>query len=145
MSGLPALRCFIFLAADLIILFLPSFGSREALNQMGQGFTLIYRFKSGWMDELFFQPLVFCKICANGPAGQPRDEPPFRDERTPKIVSSGANSTWRGLIFLSNARAWRGASRIPPRFSRMWRKTAFPNRIRRAASKSRSSFAPAGA
>jgi hypothetical protein len=30
MSGLPALRCFIFFAADLIILILPSF-DREAL------------------------------------------------------------------------------------------------------------------
>jgi hypothetical protein len=31
MSGLPALRCFIFLAAEVFILVLPSF-DREALN-----------------------------------------------------------------------------------------------------------------
>jgi hypothetical protein len=41
MSGLPALRCFIFFAADLFILVLPSFG-RKVPEQMGQGFTLIH-------------------------------------------------------------------------------------------------------
>jgi hypothetical protein len=41
MSGLPALRCFIFFAADLFILFLPSF-RREDPEQMGQRFILTY-------------------------------------------------------------------------------------------------------
>src|SRR5260370_40508731 len=61
MSGLPALRCFILFAADLIILVLPSFG-REAPEQMGQGFTLIYRFKFTWMDEFVLKPREFCGI-----------------------------------------------------------------------------------
>jgi hypothetical protein len=61
MSGLPALRCFIFFAADLFILFLPSFG-REAPEQMGQGFTLIYRFKLAWMDEFVFKSREFCRV-----------------------------------------------------------------------------------
>jgi hypothetical protein len=37
MSGLPALRCFIFFAADLFILVLPSF-NRETLAKIGQRF-----------------------------------------------------------------------------------------------------------
>jgi len=41
MSGLPALRCFIFFAADLFMLVLPSF-DREALSKTGQGFVRIY-------------------------------------------------------------------------------------------------------
>jgi hypothetical protein len=43
MSGLPALRCFIFFAADVFILVLPSF-DREVLR-LGQGFIRIYRVK----------------------------------------------------------------------------------------------------
>ena len=43
-SGLPALRCFIFFAADLIILVLPSF-NRETLAKLGQGFVRICLFK----------------------------------------------------------------------------------------------------
>jgi len=41
-SGLPALRCFIFFAADLFILVLPSF-NRETLAKVGQGFIRICR------------------------------------------------------------------------------------------------------
>src|SRR5258708_20949343 len=61
MSGLPALRCFIFFAADLFILVLPSFG-RKVPELMGQGFTLIYRFKFPWMDEFVFKPREFCRV-----------------------------------------------------------------------------------
>ena len=61
MSGLPALRCFIFFAADLIILVLPSF-DREAPEQLGQGFTLIYPFKFAWMDEFVLKPREFCRV-----------------------------------------------------------------------------------
>jgi hypothetical protein len=43
-SGLPALRCFIFFAADLFILVLPSF-NRETLAKVGQGFIHMYRVK----------------------------------------------------------------------------------------------------
>src|SRR5258708_13141055 len=60
MSGLPALRCFIFFAADLFILVLPSFG-RKVPELMGQGFTLIYRFKFPWMDEFVLKPREFCR------------------------------------------------------------------------------------
>jgi hypothetical protein len=45
MSGLPALRCFIFFAADLFILVLPSF-DRETLAEVGQGFVHIAALKS---------------------------------------------------------------------------------------------------
>jgi hypothetical protein len=41
---LPALRCFIFFAADLFILVLPSF-NRETLAKLGQGFLHIAAFK----------------------------------------------------------------------------------------------------
>ena len=57
MSGLPALRCFIFFAADLFILFLPSFG--QEAPEMGQGFTLIYCFKFASMDEFVQRPPEF--------------------------------------------------------------------------------------
>src|SRR5260221_13207878 len=60
MSGLPAPRCFLFFAADLFILVLPSFG-REA-PEMGQGFTLIYRVKFAGMDEFVLKPRKFCGI-----------------------------------------------------------------------------------
>jgi hypothetical protein len=29
---------------------------------MGQGFTLIYRFKPAWMDEFVFKPREFCRV-----------------------------------------------------------------------------------
>src|SRR6202022_3442858 len=61
MSGLPALRCFIFFAADLFILVSPSF-RRKAPEQMGQGFTLIYLFQFAWMDEFVLKPREFCGI-----------------------------------------------------------------------------------
>src|SRR6266436_2668065 len=59
MSGLPALRCFILFAADLIILvYRPSV--EKPPEQMGQGFTHIYRFKLAWMDEFVLEPRIFC-------------------------------------------------------------------------------------
>jgi hypothetical protein len=39
MSGLPALRCFIFFAADLFILLSTSF-AQEVLEQLDRGFKL---------------------------------------------------------------------------------------------------------
>src|ERR1700682_824732 len=51
MSGLPALRCFIFFAADLIILVLPSF-DREAPNNWVRVSPLYTPLNSlGWMNS----------------------------------------------------------------------------------------------
>jgi hypothetical protein len=52
MSGLPALRCFIFFAADLFILVLSSFVKKPP-EEMGQGFTLIYTALNsrGWTNS----------------------------------------------------------------------------------------------
>jgi hypothetical protein len=61
MSGLPALRCFIFFAVDLFILVLPSF-DREGPEQMIQGFPLIYNFKFAWMDEFVLKLREICGI-----------------------------------------------------------------------------------
>src|ERR1700743_1182288 len=83
MSGLPALRCFIFLAADLFILVLPSFG-RKAPEQMGQGFTHIYRFKFPRVEELVSKPRVFRGIER---LHQPVDRAPDpRDAATARVV-----------------------------------------------------------
>src|ERR1700682_2559078 len=83
MSGLPALRCFIFFATDLFILVLPSFG-REAPEQIGQGFANIYRFEFAWLEEFVVNPRVFCRIEG---LHQPVDHVPYpRDMATTGLV-----------------------------------------------------------
>jgi hypothetical protein len=47
---------------------LPSFGG-ETLEQIYQGFPLIYRFEVVWMDEFVFKPRKSCKVKGrNNPA-----------------------------------------------------------------------------
>src|SRR3981081_3629893 len=88
MSGLPALRCFIFFAADLFILVLPPF-SRKAPEQISQGFTLIYCFELAWMDEFVFKPRESFRVKSlDKPVDHvthPRDAAASRMKRQPNI------------------------------------------------------------
>jgi hypothetical protein len=45
----------------LFILVLPPFCGKSP-EQMGQGFTLIYRFELAWMDEFVFKPREFYRV-----------------------------------------------------------------------------------